>query len=907
MFWPQASDYREAIQNLGISFRDSDLCNGQAACSAMGLPLTWTGNFAAVFHVRGAMAHQDWAVKCFTKDKPGLQERYRHIDAHLQQQGLPFMVRFQYLPDEVLVRGGRFAALKMDWVEGLRLDQFLADCLTQPNYQSTLRMLCDMWFKLAQRLRLAQVAHGDLQHGNVLLVPVPGKEAYNLRLVDYDGMCVPALTAKASQEVGHPAYQHPQRIAEGGYGPEIDRFSHLLIFTSLRCLIAGGRDLWNQFHDGDRLLLGAPDLLEPETSDVFQSLWRLEDPAAHALVGHLVLATKEQLGQVPLLEHVVAGSQVVGLSGDQQRRVEGWMARRGTTTSERPPAATTHRVSPAAVVNDGRPLIVSCRCGQRFQAAPHLLGQWVPCPVCGEPIEIAGPANAPSEMRVMPNEREAEWVGAAPSGARPPAGTPGFYSALPDDRPWLQMMLFLRHHGLAVGGAFTAVLVILMLLIALLPGNPKTISELQKAPPDIEASIGGTEIVPPKPPLPAASGATTAPARDLTEARWDASMAKPQQQDSRSAENESRGGQNDMENAWNADPTPSTLNADPTPSTDGTTAPAPPANGILSTADRGPDGAAVEPVASPMPPELGDKAGVFRGHADAVVSVAFHPSGRQILTGSNDGTAMLWDAQSQQRVRSFEAHGEAVESVAFSLNGQHLLTGGRDDRALLWETETGARLGEFRSQRWSILSVAFHPDGRRIATGCADRTTVLWDVVTGERVRTVRGDTGNASSLAFSPDGQRLLTASVGSSASLWDVATGQQVCALEGHSGRVLSVAFAPDGQSVLTGAWDNTAVLWDAATGAALQTFRGHEKPVRCVAFRHDSTVAVTGSDDRTAALWSTVTGSRLHVFEGHDGAVCAVAFHPDGRQVLTGSRDHTAILWNAEERDSSGNAPR
>ena len=35
-----------------------------------------------------------------------------------------------------------------------------------------LEKLCQIWVKLARRLREAEVAHGDLQHGNVLLVPI---------------------------------------------------------------------------------------------------------------------------------------------------------------------------------------------------------------------------------------------------------------------------------------------------------------------------------------------------------------------------------------------------------------------------------------------------------------------------------------------------------------------------------------------------------------------------------------------------------------------------------------------------------------------------------------------------------------------------------------------------------------
>jgi len=73
--------------------------------------------------VQDEAGRRHWAAKCFTRHVDGLQDRYHRIDAHLQQHRLPFMVDFRYLPDIVLVRGQWYAFLKMDWVEGLRLDE----------------------------------------------------------------------------------------------------------------------------------------------------------------------------------------------------------------------------------------------------------------------------------------------------------------------------------------------------------------------------------------------------------------------------------------------------------------------------------------------------------------------------------------------------------------------------------------------------------------------------------------------------------------------------------------------------------------------------------------------------------------------------------------------------------------
>lgn len=346
MAWPQATDYGEAIQNLALNFRDTEISAGQVGTNSLGLPLARTGNFAAVFEVHDTAGPDAWAVKCFTRHVPGRQERYHLIDTHLREHPLPFMVGFRYVPSGVLVGGDWYPFLKMDWVEGLRLDEFLEDCLTKDNYKTKLRVLCRMWVRLAQMLRDAKVGHGDLQHGNVILVPAPERRAYDLRLIDYDGMFVSALSGKPPGEIGHPAFQHPLRSLRVGYGPEVDRFSHLVLYCTLRCLISGGRELWDRHYDGDRLLIGHQDLVDPETATVFRELWQLPDPAAKAMVGHLMLAAKSPLEDVPLLSQLVVKSDVVPLTRLQQQQVEKWIASAGPTTQVGVPGTAVKPVTP---------------------------------------------------------------------------------------------------------------------------------------------------------------------------------------------------------------------------------------------------------------------------------------------------------------------------------------------------------------------------------------------------------------------------------------------------------------------------------------------------------------------------------------------------------------------------------
>jgi hypothetical protein len=300
MPWPLSQDYNEAIQSP-TNFADPDLRRGEVVVNALGLPMPRTGNFADVYQVRGADGSR-WAVKCFTREVPGLRDRYHEISKHLRRAKLPFMVDFHYLEQGLRVAGRWYPVVKMQWVEGLTLNQFLEQYLDKPAMLEALRQ---MWGRLGKYLRAAEVGHCDLQHGNVLLVPAANANAVALKLIDYDGMWVPALAGKKSGELGHPSYQHPQRARDGAYSLEVDRFPLLLVYCAVRAVAVGGRALWQKYDCGDNLLFCESDLCSPRESPLLQELIRLNNLELREWVNHLSRAVYKPLDQVPLLEELV--------------------------------------------------------------------------------------------------------------------------------------------------------------------------------------------------------------------------------------------------------------------------------------------------------------------------------------------------------------------------------------------------------------------------------------------------------------------------------------------------------------------------------------------------------------------------------------------------------------------------
>src|SRR5262245_58691050 len=104
-------------------------------------------------------------------------------------------------------------------------------------------------------------------------------------------------------------------------------------------------------------------------------------------------------------------------------------------------------------------------------------------------------------------------------------------------------------------------------------------------------------------------------------------------------------------------------------------------------------------VLLPLPGAAGDKPKLElvlqTGHTNNVTGVALSPDGMLLVTGSYDGTAIVWDTAGGKRLQTVY-HASSVYSVALSADGKLVASGSGDKTAALGHASTGKKLQTFQ-------------------------------------------------------------------------------------------------------------------------------------------------------------------------------------------------------------------
>jgi WD40 repeat protein/serine/threonine protein kinase len=277
------------------------------------------------------------------------------------------------------------------------------------------------------------------------------------------------------------------------------------------------------------------------------------------------------------------------------------------------------------------------------------------------------------------------------------------------------------------------------------------------------------------------------------------------------------------------------------------------------------------------------------------LAVAFSPDGSRVATGSEDGSAIIWDPSTGRQLGAVMHHEGSILSINFSPDGRRLITASADHTARVWDAATGQPLGPSLSHAGEVDDAAFSHDGDRVVTASDDQTARVWFWRSGRLQGTPLRHRATVYSVQFSPDDARIATASKDHTARIWDAKTGRPLTAPLQHAGEAHYAQFSPDGERLVTASKDSTAQVWDARTGRRIGKRMEHLWVVQRAHFSPDGTRIITDSWDRTARVWDARTGKPLGGPMIVPMQTRASAFSKDGRRVFTVLQDGTVRAWD------------
>jgi len=230
-----------------------------------------------------------------------------------------------------------------------------------------------------------------------------------------------------------------------------------------------------------------------------------------------------------------------------------------------------------------------------------------------------------------------------------------------------------------------------------------------------------------------------------------------------------------------------------------------------------------------------------------------------------------------ETILSFE-HSDIINTAYISNNYDEVLTSSNDNTAIIWDFKGNIKQ-ILKSHTNKVTTAVFSPDNKMYLTASYDSTAKLWEN-NGKVLINFIGHKSKVNTANFSQDQKYIITASNDSTAKLWDL-NGNLIHTFKGHNNIVSSASISPNSEYVITTGNDETSRLWK-ITGEQEFVFQGYENRVNSAEFSPDGKYIVTTSDDKTARLWD-LNGHEIMVFE-HEGAVKQAVFSTNGKYILT-----------------------
>ncbi|XP_016113143.1 guanine nucleotide-binding protein subunit beta-5a [Sinocyclocheilus grahami] len=265
--------------------------------------------------------------------------------------------------------------------------------------------------------------------------------------------------------------------------------------------------------------------------------------------------------------------------------------------------------------------------------------------------------------------------------------------------------------------------------------------------------------------------------------------------------------------------------------------------------------------------------------------------------------------------RTLKGHGNKVLCMDWCKDKRRIVSSSQDGKVIVWDAFTTNKEHAVTMPCTWVMACAYAPSGCAVACGGLDNKCSVYPLSLDKnenlaaKKKSVAMHTNYLSACCFTNSDMQILTSSGDGTCALWDVESGQMLQSFHGHAADVLCLDLAPSetGNTFVSGGCDKKACVWDMRTGQCAQSFETHESDINSVRYYPSGDAFASGSDDATVRrllfggyndytinVWDVLKGTRVSILFGHENRVSTLRVSPDGTAFCSGSWDHTLRIW-------------
>ena len=297
----------------------------------------------------------------------------------------------------------------------------------------------------------------------------------------------------------------------------------------------------------------------------------------------------------------------------------------------------------------------------------------------------------------------------------------------------------------------------------------------------------------------------------------------------------------------------------------------------------------------------------FSGHRAPVYALVQGEYPGRFLSGSGDGSVVLWQVDRPDEGELLVNVGQAVFSLLITENGRILLIGTEGGGLHVVDLATRRERQHLDVHRRGLFSILSLPGGR-VACAGGDGTLSIWQlderVPRLELLRHIPLVEEKLRDLALAPTGDRLAVACGDGTLRILDTGLFNEHHTLDAHRGKAEGttgagcVAYHPSKPVLLSGGKDGHLRTWHVAEEhRPLRSIAAHKGGIYRIAIDSHAHRIATASRDRSAKIWDAATLDPVARYDraagGHTHSVNAVFWIGD--TLITGSDDRTIKAWH------------